>query len=152
MDLFPTSRKLDMVSQLMDKITLPEDGYFRKMDTALRMAYYVQGDEKPRYIKLPTPDEVAAFLKKHGVIAIIKYQGSQVKMFRIDLFEVVTDSKKGAFTQHTRPVEYRWCDIHITRDDVVYYAAYQEYENSCKNMGMGMVKQLFPRKKGNQAA
>lgn len=156
MEPFTTSNKLDMIRNIKEAISLPKKNAFVKNASSIRICYYVRtpkGQPAIRYINLPTVEDVAIFLKKHGVIKFYTFKDNSVKMFRIDIFQsdAVTEGKnKGAFIQLTRPVEYRWCDIEIFPDDLLHYAACHEFEL----LGgiLGITKRNVLGKKGYQAA
>lgn len=140
-----TSRKIDIIEKLEQAMTLPKN-FFVKNETSIRLCYFIGREIK--YIYLPTVEDVACFLKKHGVITFYSYQDDKVKMYNKSLLTLT--GAKGEPIQYERMVEFRWSDIDFSAANVLHYAACHEMELGGGIMGMVLNKVLG--KKGGKAA
>src|SRR5690349_10085510 len=78
MKSFPTTLKLDLLSQIQSSMYLPVRNFFIKTAESLRFWAYVNG--RIQVITILKAD-VPEFLKKFGKISYYSYVGDQVRMY-----------------------------------------------------------------------
>jgi len=144
--MFTTSQKIDCLRKIEEGITIPNKNYFVKNDTSIRLCYFM--GKTIKYINLPTPEDVAGFLKKHGVIKFYAVKEDALNMYTTTLITIAGD--KGQPVQQERPVVLKWCDIDISAAHVLHYAACEEFEIS--GGVMGFVKRRVFSTTGYRAA
>lgn len=139
--MFTTSQKIECISQIEAGLTIPDKNYFVKNETSIRLCYF-KGKEI-KYINLPSHEDVANFLKKHGVIRFYSIKDENVTMYTTILHTIVGD--KGQPVQQERMVQLRWIDIDISPSQVLHYAAEKEFEEAGGTMGM-IVRKITGKK------
>lgn len=139
--MFTTSQKIECISQIEAGLTIPDKNYFIKNENSIRLCYFK--GRQIKYINLPSPEDVADFLKKHGVIRFYSIKDETVTMYTTILHTIVGD--KGQPVQYEKPVPFRWDDIEMTPSQVLHYAAEKEFEEAGGTMGM-IVRKITGKK------
>lgn len=97
---------------------------FTKNRNSVRISYRVGREIK--YISLPTPEDVAIFLKEHGIIdTYIITTGSEVRMYQ-KCFVTVAD-RKGRPVQTVRMIPYTWDDVFLSEPQLQTMIARYEW-------------------------
>jgi hypothetical protein len=119
-------------------IGIPRRGYFIKNETSMRLCY--KRNCRLKYIVLPTPLEVAKFLKKNGVVQWYSCKDDyDVKMFRRDFDTTIGRNHQPV--QKPKLVEVTWSEIELTPNQVQTFAA--RYELQHNKEIKRFVRQLF---------
>lgn len=123
--------KLSLIDRIEEAITIPRTGYFVKNETSIRLCYSIE--KAIKYINLPSPEAVAKFLKKHGVINSYAIKNDQVIMYTKST--TCISGKGGVIVWQERLVPYRWEDIDLNPLQVQTFAAVHEFELANNTMG-----------------
>lgn len=122
---FTTSFKLDRIHEFESMISVPDKGYCILTDTTIRLRYFFE--KKISTIDLLSPEAVAVFLEKHGIISYYTLsKNGLVNMYHYNLLTIT--GSKGEPIQYKRPILFRWEDIYINQLQVLTWAAYHEFE------------------------
>lgn len=124
--------RLSLIDRIEEAITIPQTGYFVRNENSIRLCYSIE--KQIKYINLPTPEAVAKFLKKHGVINSYAIRNNQVVMYTKT--STCISGRCGVIVWQERLVPYRWEDINLNPLQVQTFAAVHEYERAGKMMGL----------------
>src|SRR4051812_25341126 len=98
--MLPISFKINCLQQIEERLTLPKSNYFVRNESSIRLCYYKR--QRIKYINLPTHEEVAVFLKRHGVIRFYSLNEGKVTMYQAILHTIT--GERGQPIQYERMV------------------------------------------------